>query len=170
MSFFDEEVDFSGLPEGGSGGGSQSLLPPGEYLMKAVNYDDNYVSKAGNKTLAVEFAFVDHEDQRTVREWFSKSKDNQYGLSRLRDWLRASGALEDSAKGAEPHHVQKAMGRTFTVKIKHEVGQNGWTNIKCDRYLVKGTEAPQPSASSGGTTQQATATPSSDNLKKVEWN
>ena len=138
--------------------------------MKAVDYDDQAVSSSGNSMMTVDFAFADsqYESRRPIRDFFVLG--NKVALSKLKNWLKASGALPDGTTAVEPQHVQKAMGMTFTAKIIQEE-YNQYVNNKIGTYLVKGSAAaPQQSASSGDTTQQATATPSSDNLKKVEWN
>jgi len=166
MGFFDQKIDISDVPDNAG----SAPLPEGEYLMKAVDYDDQAVSSSGNSMMTVDFAFADsqYESRRTIRDFFVLG--NKVALSKLKNWLKASGALPDGTTAVEPQHVQKAMGMTFNAKITQEE-YNGYVNNKIGTYLAKGSAAaPQPSASSGDTTQQAAATPSSDNLKKVEWN
>ena len=167
MGFFDHKIDISDVPDNAGSG----PLPVGEYLMKAVDYDDQAVSSKGNDMMVVDFAFVDsqYENRRPIKEYFVLG--SKIALSRIKNWLRASGALPDGTIALEPQHIQKAMGMTFTAKVKHKEGNDGNIYNEIGSFLSSsGSPAPQPSASSGDTTQQAAATPSSDNLKKVEWN
>ena len=161
MGFFDHKIDISDVPDNAG----SAPLPEGEYLMKAVDYDDQAVSSNGNSMMTVDFAFADsqYESRRPIRDFFVLG--NKVALSKLKNWLKASGALPDGTTAVEPQHVQKAMGMITQEEY------NGNVYNKIGTYLANGSAAaPQPSASSGDTTQQATATPSSDNLKKVEWN
>jgi len=164
MGFFDNKIDISGVSDTV---GSEPL-PPGEYLMKAVDYDDQAVSSKGNDMMTVDFAFADsqHADRRPIRDFFVLG--NKVALSKLKNWLRACEALQDGAEAVEPEHVNRAMGLTFYAKITQEE-YNGYINNKIGSYGKQSSEA-APQASSGDTTQQATATPAPDALKKVEWN
>ena len=149
MGFFDNKIDVSGVSDTV---GSEPL-PPGEYLMKAVDFDDEAVSSKGNDMMTVDFAFALH---------------NKVALSKLKNWLRACGALQEGAAAVEQEHVNRAMGLTFHAKITQEE-YNGYMNNKIGSYGKQSSQA-TPQASSGDTTQQATATPAPDALKKVEWN
>ena len=167
MGFFDQEIDISNVADNTGSG----PLPVGDYLMKAVDYNDQAVSSNGNSMMTVDFAFADsqYESRRPIRDFFVLG--NKTALIRIKNWLKACNALPDGTTALEPQHVQKAMGMTFTARVKHKEGNDGNIYNQIGSFLSSsGSAAPQPSASSGDTTQQATATPSSDNLKKVEWN
>ena len=166
MGFFDHKIDISDVPDNAG----SAPLPEGEYLMKAVAFKDDEISSKGNDMMTVDFAFVDsqYESRRPIRDFFVVG--NKIHLSKIKNWLKACNALPDGTTGLEPDHIKKGMGMVVTAKLIQEE-YNGYMNNKIGTYLANGSAAaPQPSASSGDTTQQAAATPSSDNLKKVEWN
>jgi len=162
MGFFDNEIDISGVSDTV---GSEPL-PPGEYLMKAVDYDDEAVSSKGNDMMTVDFAFADSQyaDRRPIRDYFTFGNNTAYG--KLIRWLQACGAMQEKTR-PQKEHINRAMGLTFHAKITQEE-YNGYINNKIGSYGKQSSQAPQ--ASSGDTTQQATATPAADALKKVEWN
>ena len=164
MGFFDNKIDVSGV----SDTVGAEPLPPGEYRMKAVDFDDEAVSSKGNDMMTVDFAFADSQyaDRRPIRDFFVLH--NKVALSKLKNWLRACGALQEGAAAVEQEHVNRAMGLTFHAKITQEE-YNGYMNNKIGSYGKQSSQA-TPQASSGDTTQQATATPAPDALKKVEWN
>ena len=165
MGFFDHKIDVSDIPDSV---GSEPL-PEGHYLMKATDLDDTTPSKSsGADMLTVTFSFVDaaHAGRRDLNDYFVVK--NQIAYSKLKKWMRAVGI--DPNPEITKEMIGNAMGRQFQAKLTQEE-YNGNVYNKLGTYLATGSAAaPQPSASSGDTTQQATATPSSDNLKKVEWN
>ena len=57
MGFFDHKIDISDVPDNAG----SAPLPEGEYLMKAVDYDDQAVSSSGNSMMTVDFASADRD-------------------------------------------------------------------------------------------------------------
>ena len=164
MAFFDNKIDVSDVPDNV---GSEPL-PEGEYLMKAVEFDDTATSSKGNDMLVVDFAFVDSslEKRRSIKTHFVVGSQVAYSI--LKRWIRATG-IEVTTEITRDT-IQAAMGRHFKGKLTQEE-YNGYTNNKLNGFFPPDHVAKpvaQPAASSGDVNQQAPAQPSA-NLQKADW-
>ena len=164
MAFFDNKIDVSNVPDSI---GSEPL-PEGEYLMKAVAFDDSATSSSGNDMLTVDFAFVDSalEKRRPIRDFYVVG--NQVAYSKLKRWVRGVG-MEITTEITRDT-IQAAMGRQFKAKLVQEE-YNGYVNNKINGYFPadhQSTPPTQPAASTGDVNQQAPAQPAAG-LQKAEW-
>lgn len=164
MGFFDTKIDVSDVPDSI---GSEPL-PEGEYLMKAVEFDDTARSSSGNDMMTVDFAFVDSalEKRRPIRDFYVVG--NQVAYSKLKRWIRGVG-IEVTTEITRDT-IQSAMGRHFKAKLVQEE-YNGYVNNKINGYFPpdhESTPPPQPAASTGDVNQQAPAQPAAG-LQKAEW-